>query len=86
MDKKQKQQVQKDIEFEANIFNNVILANIEQLLQESRNGYLTANGLSVADIAVFNEIANVLALFDIIEIDKNEHPLTGEWYLKINKI
>ena len=76
----------KDQEFEINIFNNVILANIEQTLQESANGYLTTHGLTVADIAVFNEIANVLALFDISEVDKNEHPLTGEWYLKIKNI
>ena len=86
LDKKQKMQVSKDQDFESNIFNNVILANIEQILQESGNGYLTSHGLSVADIAVFNEIANVLALFDITEVDKNEHPLTGEWYLKINNI
>ena len=83
LNKEGKEAAAAEIEEETKIFDTVMLANIEQTLSDSGSGYLTKHGLTVADIAVFNEIANIHAVIDRKRIDKDEYPLTSQWHATI---
>ena len=46
--------------------------------------FLASDSITVADFSIFNEVANVLALLDLSELDDQKHPYTAAWFNHIN--
>jgi glutathione S-transferase len=69
---------------ETDILFNIILPNLEASL-EGGKPYLTGYDFSIADIAYFNELHNVLAILEK-DIDAKKFPNADKWMRRINDI
>ena len=71
---------QKEIE----ILFNLIIPNLEQSL-EGGKPYLCGYDFSIADIAYFNELTNILAILEM-DIDSKRFPNSDRWMRRIEDI
>ena len=71
---------QKEIE----ILFNIILPNLEQALEGGKS-YLCGYDFSIADIAYFNELTNILSVLEM-DIDPKKLPNAERWMRRIDDI
>jgi glutathione S-transferase len=71
---------QKEIE----ILFNIILPNLEESLDGGKY-FLCGNDISIADIAYFNELTNILSVLEM-EIDTKKYPNADRWIKRIESI
>mmetsp|Transcript_3743 Transcript_3743/g.2790 ORF Transcript_3743/g.2790 Transcript_3743/m.2790 type:complete len:89 (-) Transcript_3743:33-299(-) len=63
---------------------SVILPNVEEQLEGSKQ-YLCGYDYSIADIAFFNELTNILTILDT-DLDAKKFPNTYKWMGRIDDI
>ena len=69
---------------EKDILFNVCFPHLESSLDGGKP-YLTGYDFSIADIAYFNELTNVLALLEM-DVDSKRFPNIDKWMRRINDI
>lgn len=69
---------------ERRIFFDVLIPNLELYLDNGKP-FICGYDYSVADIAYFNEIQNIMMILDE-QIDSKEYPNTAKWLQRIEDI
>ena len=70
-------------ESESVVLLEQIIPSLEESLSSRRTPYLTGTHLTVADLAVFNELLNVLTVLRLSQIDSDKTPLVAQWFKSI---
>jgi glutathione S-transferase len=75
---------QADEEKERDIFFKIIIPNVEQQLEGGKS-YLYGYDLSLADIALFNELLNAIEILDQ-NVDARKYPNVDKWMVRMEDI
>ena len=71
-------------EKEREILFNIILPNMEDQLDGNKS-FLCGYDFSIADIAFFNELTNILTVLEM-DLDSKKYPNTVRWMARIDDI
>ena len=68
---------------EKTIFLDVILPKLERTI--AHGDFLVGEHLTAADLAVFHELQNIMAMADIQQIDRNLYPSLSGWSTRVQE-
>ena len=79
----QKEEKECALEYEVSAVMSAVMKSVDTWLSESETPYLVTSRVSVADLAVFQQLKQVCS-FGGLTIDENEYSKLAAWYAALD--